>query len=38
MSNINIKDLPAFPPPGFTKEKAKELLKMIEEAKERAKK
>lgn len=36
MSNIN--DLPAFPPPGFTKEKAEELLKAIEEAKRKAKK
>lgn len=30
----NISDLPAFPPPGFTKEKAEELLKVIEKAKE----
>jgi hypothetical protein len=37
MSNINVGDLPAFPPPGFTKEKAEELLKVIEEAKEKAK-
>lgn len=36
MANIN--DLPAFPPPGFTKEKAEKLLKVIEEAKEKAKK
>lgn len=36
MSNINVGDLPAFPPPGFTKEKAEELLKMIEEAKRKA--
>lgn len=32
MSNIN--DLPAFPPKGMTKEKAEELLKIIEKAKE----
>lgn len=36
MSDID--DLPAFPPPDFTKEKAEELLKVIKEAKERAKK
>lgn len=29
----NVSDLPAFPPPGFTKEKAEKLLKMVEEAK-----
>lgn len=32
MSNIN--DLPAFPPKGMTMEKAEELLKIIEKAKE----
>ena len=32
----NISDLPAFPPPGFTKEKAEELLKVVEEAKRKA--
>ena len=36
MSNINVGDLPAFPPPGFTKEKAEELLKVVEEAKRKA--
>ena len=36
MSSVN--DLPAFPPPGFTKEKAEELLKVIEEAKRKVKK
>jgi len=28
-------DLPAFPPSGFTKERAEELLKIIEKAKEK---
>lgn len=32
MSSVN--DLPAFPPKGMTKEKAEELLKIIEKAKE----